>query len=679
LMFWEGTLPNVVGNSAFKLETLTKQVVSPNGWYTVGNAYVVSQPTAVMGNVGYPISISILEGKVTSDGEKAALGIVKRIKPVILFDIGKLDVTASREELSYDESTIRNLIERCSEVVEEFLLKFKNDLNTLVNKQQTELEFRTAAHALISSYTTSYGHDFVSFYKSRMPSVVRKGKTYTLEFLSTANVQLFTPGVCEVAFMRITSRSNRHGLERFKKEPFGNVIAVDSVLKPTIESMTEILDRNHYRQVKTTQWWNPNKAALPRRMKSALQDYEAYVKGNQNTKYVTFTGWTFSNFIVKPNTFTFLVNDMGTHGDRIIQQYIIENGNQYVYVLEYNKRKVNPAYVTKLTNSLAAQMEGIKFISVAQLKLTKPVVRTRSVAPTVSRTIDEVTFFTNTGTMLQSTQLKDFIYTGNYGQQNQLKWTRVYDGGISKEVDFTTGDFYYFYELRNKMYLDAAFTRRVDPSNYLNALVAYGIVKPGTNVVGLRPAQVKKLTSSKIKGKMIPVSTLDQQLEQSVKSDTRLLTIMKISYAGGIKSGSSIQTLLSDSDMITHLRDEYGFDGKPGSKYKLLADLTPVINVLSTLYDVELRKKATILEMIRYYPESADKYYKDALVMFVNRDKDTAEVEKLQKQLATISNNVLVNYPVLRYVNLDFRYSSNRVKESKEALKVLIDYAQAVK
>ncbi len=76
---------------------------------------------AIQGNVAYPINSGPLSGKLTST-QQSAFGL----SIDVFFDIGDLEVAASREALQYDERTIANIKARLDTVVAEIPTKFQS-------------------------------------------------------------------------------------------------------------------------------------------------------------------------------------------------------------------------------------------------------------------------------------------------------------------------------------------------------------------------------------------------------------------------------------------------------------------------------------------------------------------------------------------------------------------------
>lgn len=95
------------------IEVADPEFVYGDGYYTKRSGYTTSV-CAVMGNVVYPISVS----HINNDTYQRLSSFFARQRVYIQFDIGDLDVAASREELHYDEMTIENINERIDEILD---------------------------------------------------------------------------------------------------------------------------------------------------------------------------------------------------------------------------------------------------------------------------------------------------------------------------------------------------------------------------------------------------------------------------------------------------------------------------------------------------------------------------------------------------------------------------------
>jgi hypothetical protein len=109
--------PNFTGA---KIEvTDVKYVLEGSNWGVRETRYG-GHAKAVMGNVAY--SLNDFSGD-TKDIDKAVLSLIKLVPIDVVFDIGDLEVAASRESLSYNKRTIANINRVLGEVVKEIRKK----------------------------------------------------------------------------------------------------------------------------------------------------------------------------------------------------------------------------------------------------------------------------------------------------------------------------------------------------------------------------------------------------------------------------------------------------------------------------------------------------------------------------------------------------------------------------
>lgn len=100
---------------------------------------------ALMGNVAYPIDTTPFIEKLSN--EEAAL--LENSSCDIYFELGELDVSASRESLSYDMSTIKNIKMKASKIVNEIYERTKKEANKANNYWE--------AIAAVNRYKKTFG------------------------------------------------------------------------------------------------------------------------------------------------------------------------------------------------------------------------------------------------------------------------------------------------------------------------------------------------------------------------------------------------------------------------------------------------------------------------------------------------------------------------------------------
>lgn len=109
---WFKITPTITGN-VVRINKVVNKMTS-DGWFIRDKqTYGYNGPIALMGSVAYPIDHESIEGidEITSAMLEMPL--------VIRFDIGDLEVSASRETLGYNKRTIANLLNRSTQVLDD--------------------------------------------------------------------------------------------------------------------------------------------------------------------------------------------------------------------------------------------------------------------------------------------------------------------------------------------------------------------------------------------------------------------------------------------------------------------------------------------------------------------------------------------------------------------------------
>lgn len=145
--YWDKK-PIVVGDHTTEQIFKTKviKVIQGTGWFLEHRDGLERSALAIQGNVPYPISYSSIPN-LPED-----LKIIVNNPFVIKFDMGTLGFTASREALSYDEFTNKNLVERLSEVREELRKSFEAKV---FKKGMTQIEFMKNFRTTYNGTTSS--------------------------------------------------------------------------------------------------------------------------------------------------------------------------------------------------------------------------------------------------------------------------------------------------------------------------------------------------------------------------------------------------------------------------------------------------------------------------------------------------------------------------------------------
>jgi hypothetical protein len=107
--------PKVVGDPYFKFETLPKSAVEGDGWiaYETTNSYYYNHDlVAIQGNVPYKV-----DSNQFNTLNQHQLSFLRGTRLAIQFDIGELDIAASREEIQYTPKSIASLEQKAREII----------------------------------------------------------------------------------------------------------------------------------------------------------------------------------------------------------------------------------------------------------------------------------------------------------------------------------------------------------------------------------------------------------------------------------------------------------------------------------------------------------------------------------------------------------------------------------
>lgn len=123
---WFTIKPTIIGTPHFEFEHLPEHTLKGDGWYLLPRRWSDPRMTAVQGNIGYHVNIDYV-----SDNRNIS-HILEHGHLVAHFDIGDLEVAASREEIRYDERSKQALRER----VEAYIVDIAKHIEEYVNQNQ---------------------------------------------------------------------------------------------------------------------------------------------------------------------------------------------------------------------------------------------------------------------------------------------------------------------------------------------------------------------------------------------------------------------------------------------------------------------------------------------------------------------------------------------------------------
>ena len=116
--------PTIMGDTSFSFPEISKSA-------TVTDSYIVDKEsngmTAVQGNVPYKVDTHHLSSIVSS----ATMSFVHDHKIVLFFDIGQLDIAASREEVRYDDNTVQNMADALQVAFDDYIKQLDLQMTAL--------------------------------------------------------------------------------------------------------------------------------------------------------------------------------------------------------------------------------------------------------------------------------------------------------------------------------------------------------------------------------------------------------------------------------------------------------------------------------------------------------------------------------------------------------------------
>lgn len=129
---WFVVMPEVSGNDSFQVsnEKAIELLEHDYIWSVYGknNSYDKNFITAVMGNVAY--HVPNVNTTFAEDLKKGEIGFFENNALIIKFDIGDLDVAASRETISFDEDTKEIFLGRIRDIIQGFSKKTQDKINS---------------------------------------------------------------------------------------------------------------------------------------------------------------------------------------------------------------------------------------------------------------------------------------------------------------------------------------------------------------------------------------------------------------------------------------------------------------------------------------------------------------------------------------------------------------------
>ena len=154
---------------------------------------------AIMGNVAYPINIP--SGEDLPDGVRS---LYNNNSFVVRFNIGDLDIAASREELGYEPNTIKNLADKAEEIMAALEIYVADKLVPAKTKWDRNL----LAANLIDSNNELFG-DIVDRYIKHNPRKFVKNTNRST--YANVNFSITLNEIAKIEGMRVSYKAVRHG------------------------------------------------------------------------------------------------------------------------------------------------------------------------------------------------------------------------------------------------------------------------------------------------------------------------------------------------------------------------------------------------------------------------------------------------------------------------------------
>lgn len=228
--------PNLTGQN---INFIEKEVVDTGeDWDLLKRSYSRRNGAfALMGNVAYPIDVNPFIDQLTNNAreflETAAIDIY--------FRIGELDVSASREALSYDPLTIKNIVVKAERITQEFQAKVDKTASSAKNYWDAIKKL----DKLINDYRSSIPFTRVTPTTSFRGSEIKLGSGYRFRTENSSKIIHYWEGYNRV------ERNNIPGEIRidFGKIPLVVVNDEDTERKCSMKARTYLKNSDYYDEV----------------------------------------------------------------------------------------------------------------------------------------------------------------------------------------------------------------------------------------------------------------------------------------------------------------------------------------------------------------------------------------------------------------------------------------------
>ncbi len=218
---------------------------------------------AVQGNVGYPIDLAQLHESNIASNYTDALTFLKQLQghcTEFYFPIGSIGVTASREGIEYDKTTVENILQAASELEKNFLVKLVETMKELPDDWERcrKLEAYPFGMRFADNIGLASQFKINSYYRTvhvDMTPITEKIVKVDHVYSSGTTISVDTTvGVCEINAVASWVRNSRRQRNRLQdKLP---VIAKDEIVfifrdKSTLaeRKISHYLTKNNFRAI----------------------------------------------------------------------------------------------------------------------------------------------------------------------------------------------------------------------------------------------------------------------------------------------------------------------------------------------------------------------------------------------------------------------------------------------
>ena len=200
--WFQSTKPKVIGVQDFKLTTFAK-VFKGKDWYFYKQDYsdLSYQDRKKIRNDEY--TLRVIQGNVAYNINKVILKEAERkfyekygsllTNLIVNFEIGDLDVAASREDLEYTKKTLRALTTKLSSVIEELKTGIDNKIKNYKTKWEATLGLRT----LKKDYKSLFNSSSSRYISSDSISILFENVKWNGELIDSGSIKIEIPRIID--------------------------------------------------------------------------------------------------------------------------------------------------------------------------------------------------------------------------------------------------------------------------------------------------------------------------------------------------------------------------------------------------------------------------------------------------------------------------------------------------